>query len=406
MRKRGPRSWEARARRQDRNQRNGAWTETSVSILHINTQGWTPKHVAELTMRLRLMDSRPLCICVNETWLDESHKNMTLEGYSLLGRLDRRDGRKGGGVAAFIATEFFERASLVEVSDKFERLWFILHTDQGPYLVGAWYRPPQAGEIESIDSLFCEYEKLSMEAVGTVIVGDMNVHQRRWLHFSAQDSVEGRVLWDRCRDHGLLQMVKEPTRGDHLLDLVLTDIHGMTCEVLPPIADHKLVLAKFALTMPKRIAFEREVWDFRHADWEGLRAELDGQDWSFLDSIDPSEGAVQLTTLLCRRTSEFVPSRLATAVRSTHPWLNPRVEALVIAKQRAAGTPQEREKAEACSIGTRREYWTYIEKVRQQLLLLPRSSKLWWKKNAGIDSEQDWACWHSSAAETGRGLGN
>ena len=36
-------------------------------------------------------------------------------------------------------------------------------------------------------------------------------------------------------------MVKEPTQGDYLLDLLLTDVDGVRCKVLLRIADHKLL---------------------------------------------------------------------------------------------------------------------------------------------------------------------
>ena len=58
----------------------------------------------------------------------------------------------------------------------------MLHTDVGPYLLGVWYRPPEPGELDSIRSLETELNRYAHEALGTILVGDLNVHHTRWLH--------------------------------------------------------------------------------------------------------------------------------------------------------------------------------------------------------------------------------
>ena len=78
--------------------------------------------------------------------------------------------------------------------------------------------------------------------MGTIIVGDTNTHHRRWLRYSARNSAEGEALKTFCDNQGLQQMVKERTQSDYLLDLLLTDVDGVRCKVLPKIADHKLLL--------------------------------------------------------------------------------------------------------------------------------------------------------------------
>ena len=66
-------------------------------------------------------------------------------------------------------------------SDEYERSWHILHTDVGVFCIGLWYRPPEYNETESIYSLAIEYNHFSLNCIGTIIVGDMNVHHKPWL---------------------------------------------------------------------------------------------------------------------------------------------------------------------------------------------------------------------------------
>ena len=56
-------------------------------------------------------------------------------------------------------------------------------TDIVPILLGKLYRAPDAG-LEATESLTTELEGFGDQFVGTVILGDMNVHHERWLRFS------------------------------------------------------------------------------------------------------------------------------------------------------------------------------------------------------------------------------
>ena len=81
--------------------------------------------------------------------------------------------------------------------------------------------------------------KLSAQAVRTILVGDMNVHHMRWLRYSSKNSTEGNALRSFCQDFGFQQLVREPTRGDHLLDLALSDKSTVGCKVLVGGSDEK-----------------------------------------------------------------------------------------------------------------------------------------------------------------------
>ena len=75
--------------------------------------------------------------------------------------------------------------------------------------------------------------------------------QRQWLRFSDRNSVEGLALQTTCRDLGLCQIVREPTRERSLLDLVLTDVANARASVLPAVADHKMVLITTDICAPR-----------------------------------------------------------------------------------------------------------------------------------------------------------
>ena len=123
----------------------------------------------------------------------------------------------------------------------------------------------------SIRTFRDEWAALKVEAVGTVMVGDINIHHKKWLRRSNRNSAEGELLSNICREGGLQQLVQEATRGDYILDLAITYVEDAKVKILPKIADHSCVLVHFKLPVPESDVKQRQVWNFKDADWEGLK---------------------------------------------------------------------------------------------------------------------------------------
>ena len=213
----------------------------------------------------------------------------------------------------------------------------------------------------------------------------MNVHHIRWLKYSSSTSVEGSQLYGICLTNGFAQLVREPTREQHLLDLVLTDV-GAACvtTVLPSVADHKLVLVKLAFDVPRVRTCTRELWIYKCADWAGLRHELAQTDWRWIDSMCPTQAAEELTQQILRAARRHIQTRRVELGKSSHPWLNERCLRLVRAKERAAGTEDYPRACAQCSAGIMEEYEAYIRRTRDELRELRRGSKLWWRKSRAL----------------------
>ena len=391
FRKRGPRSALAKERRAANVRRvlkraedvaldgSDGWSDAKFRILHVNIRGWT-SHAAELTARIRLMGQKPDLICVNETFLNRTTEHISIEGYSLIARRDRSDGRKCGGIAAFAASNISQRVTLVESSENAERVWLLVHANQGPHLVGVWYRPPNPGEVATIDTFKTELDALEGLSLGTIVLGDLNVHNKRWLRHSSANTTEGAALKQACDEAGLTQKVRKPTRNEHLLDLVLTNIPGTTTKVAPGIADHKLVTAELVFKVPEQVTLTRMVWQFANADWDLMREMLRTAPWENMKAMGASDAADFFNKTIQESASHCIPQRELRERKSTHPWLNADTELLVKAKNDAEGTPGEREAAEKCSAGILAGFLDYTRKCADRLRDFLPSSKGWWAK--------------------------
>ena len=361
----------------------------SFSFLLLNIRGFV-SHRAELVGALEQLEL-PTFVCLNETLLPGTRAMRVIEvpGYVLVSRLDRRNDSGWGGIALF-ARAGYENC-IVHVGDSAvaERSWHVLHTDRGPIAVAVWYRRPCSGEVLSIQSIPAELREFATDTVGTIILGDMNVHEASWLRHSDGTSVEGRELHGICCELGLQQLVREPTRGSYTLDLILSDLGSSinNVSVLPGIADHSAVLVDANFPLPVATTLERHVFSFNEARWGDLRRAIADTDWAAIIVADDADGSTErfeqhLMLLIMR----FVPSKTVTDSKSSHAWLNDECRRLIADKRRAWGTDAFIAKRDECTAGLLRAYHNYIRRIRGKLSKLKPSSREWWRISKSLMS--------------------
>ena len=216
---------------------------------------------------------------LQETWLNSSIEDHPIANYSCISRFDRQDGRQGGGIAIYAKVSF---SNLVHVSNSAsaERSWHYLHTDLGIIAICNMYKPPDAG-MDTISSLRTELHAHSEYCHGYIVMGDFNIHHRKWLRYSNANTALGEELQNICQEFALNQLIRQPTRGPHLLDLALTNMESIKSSVLPILADHNALFLSLRAQVPVANFIERTGWIYKHADSQGLRTSLRHYDWSF-----------------------------------------------------------------------------------------------------------------------------
>ena len=160
-------------------------------------------------------------------------------------------------------------------------------------------------------------------SVGSITIGDFNIHHRKWLRFSSKNTEEGEVLQQFCFQNNLRQHVTQPTRSDHLLDLVVSDLEpAPKTEIYSKIADHQSVLSRFFFPTPTSKPISRVVWDIKRADWGALLNDFDEIDWRIALPLDANSVAKALESTILSAMHRHIPRTRITEQKSTHPWLN------------------------------------------------------------------------------------
>ena len=164
-------------------------------ILHVNLEGFK-SYAVDVEAEIALLERMPGIVLLDETKLDEIAE---LDGYILICERNRVFDTKERGIEVFARKDKAAHVTLLGKSDTCERCWVMIHND-GPFLGGCWYRPPNKGSIEGINELRDEIAELLSNSVGIIIIGDISIHSVKWLRHSSGETREANALQTVCEE--------------------------------------------------------------------------------------------------------------------------------------------------------------------------------------------------------------
>ena len=321
----------------------------------------------------------PHILLLQETWLDESTPDVEIANYTCICRRDRAPTANRGGIATYVRNDIKSVVHL-EKSDHAERAWHLCKLDIGSILIGNWYRPPGSND-DAIHSMRAELVRLSPLGFGHVVMGDMNIHHKKWLKYSNADSPEGDLLRSICDEFDLREHIKAPTRGKYLLDLCLSNIENTKASVKNKVSDHHVTYCVLPVPLPQQCTIRRNVWILRDAAWDNMKSELKRLNWNRLHQGSVHDAAKYLQSsiqLLCKR---YIPYRSIEQIRSTYPWLNDRCRNAIRTKHCAEGTARYDECSQRCATVIAEEHQKYVEALKARIKNLSKNNKTWWTLN-------------------------
>ncbi|CAB4045321.1 RNA-directed DNA polymerase from mobile element jockey-like, partial [Paramuricea clavata] len=226
----------------------------------------------------------PDIIIGNESWLHSGIASNEIfpDNYNIF-RKDRTTDRHGGVFQAV------KKDILVTDRSEFDTDCEIVWTQcqiksrKSKSIFFASYYRPNMTDMVSLDelnnSLFKLSDKLNNHHV--ILAGDFNAPNIDWKDYApVKASVHSDRLLEIINEHGLNQMVKEPTRSQgethNILDMIFTNNENIinNVKVLPGISDHDIVYFQVNLNCKKKRHVKRKIFIRKRADKELIQQKL------------------------------------------------------------------------------------------------------------------------------------
>ncbi len=297
-----------------------------VSVCHINVRSLVaPGRLEELKFFVSTNDIDVLCL--TETWLKPKHANSILElpGFQPPDRCDRPV-KRGGGVAIYVRNGL--AISPIKIFNNVDIECLAVQIDlpkRKKLLVFAVYRPPDQDVCAFLDALDTAISPHLHRNI--CLVGDFNAKHTAW--FANQGTnIAGENLKLFTDSHDLFQIVNGPTYNPcrdsaSLLDLIFTNNPTSTLSswVLPPIADHCPVLARFSLRKtPRPKPYFSTRFIYSKCNLPVLTHSLSETDWSFISSGSVDQASSTWTDVFMSECCKHVPSETVRVNPQSKPW--------------------------------------------------------------------------------------
>ena len=245
--------------------------------------------------------------------------------------------KTGGGVLLYVKPHLHPQViTKPQISDIDVKYVQIL---SGPekLILALVYRPPAQNSY--VDNEL--YEQISdiCNHNDAIIFGDFNLPVTVW--GGTLNSHSGHELYSNILESSLYQHIHESTRGESILDIVLStnDNQINNVDVGPEFStsDHKSVFFTIECNTGVHNNSYEKVPDFRRTDFDKLRTILENTDWSEIYGIQDVEQAWNMfNDILGNAIIECVPMRDRRPANNSKPkWWNIDIRNILLAKKRA-----------------------------------------------------------------------
>lgn len=213
-----------------------------------------------------------------ETWLTNyiCDKEILPVGYNII-RRDRRVEKRGGGVLLAVK-ETIKTETFNFDSDVLELVSVVIMSPCSKVLVAVCYRPPN-----SSNDFVCElnrFLKLVSESQfkDVVLIGDFNYPNVNWTDGSGFSCVGVETAFTNIiAEYNYIQLVQSPTRGNNIIDLVLTtnehlidNIEVTSDDCISLHSDHNALIFNLCLYREPKQSVNRVVYNYARGDFDGL----------------------------------------------------------------------------------------------------------------------------------------
>ncbi|KAI8485726.1 hypothetical protein Bbelb_365600 [Branchiostoma belcheri] len=288
---------------------------------------------------------------VSETWFTPTTPEQTIDGYTVYTK--SRTSRRGGGVALYVRENIPSRIiSEISVPEPLECLWVNVRPHKlsrqfSSIAICTVYSPPQSPhEDQLVEHLITASDQLRTKYpnIGLTFVGDFN-------HAKIQD-----ILLDR----DFSQVVNNNTRGNAILDLIITNMRACykKPEILPPLSlcDHNCVLWKPQVRLKQNTCAKKTTRPIREPGLSDFGRWITTYTWEeVFNATTATDKAKAFYGTLTHAIDRFFPVKTVKLHPNDKPWVTPLVKFLI------------RKRQEAFSSELKAKYKYYNTKVQKEI---------------------------------------
>ena len=256
-----------------------------------------------------ITEENPDVVGVTETWGNANNfdSEYNVNDNYIVFRKDRKTNTIGGGVLLLVRkTLSVTETKYPEDNGIVETLWCDIKTGKNKVLkVGVCYTPRRNEDADI--KIAKEFEWACKSEV--IIMGDFNYAGIDWETSNGSNKDDSKFI-ETLRDNYLYQHVREATRGNKVLDLVLSQTEN---DVVSIEASHSLGKSDHRiLTWDYVVSTERKenaikVPDFRKAKFDELRCLIREVNWDVLNSLNAEEAWVKFKSVIHNFMETCVP---------------------------------------------------------------------------------------------------
>ena len=163
------------------------------------------------------------------------------------------------------------------------------------------------------------------------MLSDFNAKSKTWWTHDITTN-EGVQIESLTSIYGLHQLISDPTHtlpnSSSCIDLIFTDQPNLIVDSgvhpsLNPNCHHQITYFKFNLFIEHPPPYERQVWDYKHADTSSIKKLFKQVNWTQLfQNNNVNEQVSILNSIILNIFSNFVPNKILTFDDRDPKWMN------------------------------------------------------------------------------------
>ena len=273
-------------------------------------------------------------ILLSETHLDCTIESaeINIDGYQLF-RKDRN--RFGGGCAIYARNELSPSEIISMNEPHVESIYIKILSCNVSTVFGVCYRPPNQPANQRdlfLDGFGNQLTALSTNSKTSFhIMGDFNDRCDQWTSDHSESEL-GLLLVNLLYEFNLNQLVIEPTRGRHILDLLITSSHPNDCivNVIESFdnLDHDIVTCTLNLCYKKQLSYTRVMRNFSNERLNVLNSNLLIVPWHTFLNDNVNDSVYNVTKVIIDELNSVIPPLSVTIRPRDKPGWNSTIRKL------------------------------------------------------------------------------